>query len=104
MLGHLLERFVQLHRDGQLEEAATTARQRLTIMESKRTRIISAPANGLMPSNIDNSADQHVLEKSDFESTKRDEDLAIAGVMNDLGCTLQQVSRIYVFQKTSCPL
>lgn len=94
LVDHLMRRFYHLHREGNLEEAATISYQGISIMESRRRRRRKAAANGVVSSSNDNSAEDFAIEKNILKSTNlATEHSAIAEAMNDLGCTLQQVWR-----------
>lgn len=99
-LSTLLERFPLLHRQGLLEEAAETLHRALGIMEgttreASRRDINSEQippdldANGLGGDKAGVGLGLKSIDGDGMGSMK--EISAMAGVMNDLGCTLQQV-------------
>lgn len=109
---HLLGRFTELYREGRLEEAAATLQQALGLMESKRRMTARSTATRLQDTTLPGgSSIVHEEGKAPYWGAKGStgahpeaevvagdellesaaEASAIAGVMNDLGCTLLEV-------------
>ncbi|CAN0159173.1 unnamed protein product [Ascophyllum nodosum] len=93
-LSILLERFPLLHRQGKLENAVEVLKRALGIMGGRRKSHGRANRVGAYDSTREDGTVESVFPLDDeanqeSEVLERDEE-AIARVMNDLGCTLQQ--------------
>lgn len=81
----MLADFTVLHRNGHLEDAAETLQRALVVIGSSGDRV----------SNGADNFDQDALEGGGGEGAKDTVSaITISGVMNDLGCTFQQVGKL----------
>lgn len=92
----LLDRFIVLHSDGNLEEAALTLERVIEMLgqEKSRRRIYRQQGHGDKNgrlSDAENKYHNEYLQEVVEHQEEQKEAFMIAGVMNDLGCTLQQV-------------
>eukprot|EP00903_Cladosiphon_okamuranus_P014127 g13129.t1 len=118
----LLERFTMLHREGRLEEAAATLQDALDVMEKKRLKAAKrkkekeegSPRQDTKPpggrSNVREegkapySGSKDSKEAQSGEPEDAAEASVIAGVMNDLGCTLQQLGEAELWYREALRL
>lgn len=84
-LPFLLANFTALHRNGQLEEAAEMLQRAFEIMGSSQDRV------PIGRDNFDHAVPETGVEEDVEVSAPA---ITMSGVMNDLGCTFQQVGKL----------